>query len=267
MRYALQEATGDLGMAGDEPARKPLIWLHGEIKTPPFSPAGRQEAGMLLRLLQEGERLTMPQAEALPAVGPRCGALLVRDAVHNWRIMFRIDTDAVVILEVYPKKTRTIPGEVIDRCQQRLKKIRRRDQSVEEKVSGANRSPSLMDATKRKAIEAAGWKVGDAADFLEMSAEERQLLDARVELALAIRQQRKAAHLSQKQLGARLKTSQPRVAKIERAASDVSMDQLVRALTAAGGSFVVKSAAVKAKKGKRSPSKKGTIVIEVAMRE
>ena len=59
-----------------------------------------------------------------------------------------------------------------------------------------------MDAAKRKLIEAAGWKVGDAADFLEMSDEERQLLDTRVELALAIRQQREALHLSQKQLGA-----------------------------------------------------------------
>ncbi len=77
-----------------------------------------------------------------------------------------------------------------------------------------------MDATKRKALEAAGWKVGDAADFLEMSAGERQLLDARVALALAIRRQREALQLSQKQLGAKLKTSQPRVAKIERAASD-----------------------------------------------
>jgi hypothetical protein len=40
-----------------EPSRKPLAWLHGEVKTPPFTPEGRQEAGMLLRLLQEGERL------------------------------------------------------------------------------------------------------------------------------------------------------------------------------------------------------------------
>ena len=98
-----------------------------------------------------------------------------------------------------------------------------------------------MDATKRKAIEAAGWKVGDAADFLEMSDEERQLLDTRVALAVAVREQREASKLSQKQLGARLKTSQPRIAKIECAASDESMDQLVRALTAAGGKVVVKS--------------------------
>jgi ribosome-binding protein aMBF1 (putative translation factor) len=83
-----------------------------------------------------------------------------------------------------------------------------------------------MEATKRKALESAGWKIGDAADFLEMSDEERQLLDARVELAMAIRRQREAQQLSQKELGARLKTSQPRVAKIERAAADVSHDQL-----------------------------------------
>lgn len=124
-----------------------------------------------------------------------------------------------------------------------------------------------MDAVKRKSLEAAGWKLGDAADFLEMSSEERQLLDARVELALAIRRQREAAHLSQKQLGARLKTSQPRVAKIERAASDVSMDQLVRALMAAGGSIAVKSATATAKKGERRTTKQRTVVLEVATRK
>ena len=105
----------------DETARKPLVWLHGEVKTPPFTAAGRQESGILLRLLQDGERLSMPQAEPLPDVGARCGALRVRDAEHNWRIMYRIDSDAILILEVYSKKTRKIPNEVIERCQQRLK--------------------------------------------------------------------------------------------------------------------------------------------------
>ncbi len=105
----------------EKAASKPLVWLHGEIKTPPFTVEGRQEAGMLLRLLQQGERLGMPQAEPLPDVSLRCGALRVRDAGHNWRIMYRIDADAVLILEVYSKKTRKIPGEVIERCQQRLR--------------------------------------------------------------------------------------------------------------------------------------------------
>jgi len=107
-----------------------------------------------------------------------------------------------------------------------------------------------MDAAKRKALEAAGWKFGDAADFLEMSDGERQLLDARVEIALAIRRQREAHHLSQADLGAKLKTSQPRIAKIERAATDVSLDQLVRAFAAAGGKFVVKFAKRTPRKGK-----------------
>ena len=104
----------------EETFEKPLVWLNGEVKTPPFTAFGRQEAGMLLRLLQEGERLGMPQAEPLPDVGARCGALRVRDAEHNWRIMYRIDTDAILILDVYCKKTRKIPDEVIDRCKKRL---------------------------------------------------------------------------------------------------------------------------------------------------
>jgi transcriptional regulator with XRE-family HTH domain len=108
-----------------------------------------------------------------------------------------------------------------------------------------------LSAAKRKALEAAGWKIGDAADFLEMSDEERQLLDARVELALAVRRQREAGRLSQQQLAARMKTSQPRVAKIERAAPDVSLDQIVRAFTAAGGKLVVKTTPARAAKNRR----------------
>lgn len=77
---------------------------------------------MLLRLLQEGETLGMPQAEPLPNVGSRCGALRVRDGEHNWRIMYRADSDAVLILEVYSKKTRKIPDEVVSRCKDRLKR-------------------------------------------------------------------------------------------------------------------------------------------------
>ena len=123
-----------------------------------------------------------------------------------------------------------------------------------------------MDAAKRKALKAAGWKIGDAADFLEMSAEERQLLDTRVEVALAIRRQRKARKLSQKELGSKLKTGQPRIAKIERAASDVSLDQLVRAFTAAGGKMVVKSVASNSREGKRKKgATKEILVIEMAV--
>ena len=112
-----------------------------------------------------------------------------------------------------------------------------------------------MNKATRKRLEEAGWRIGDAADFLEMTPEERQLLDARVQLALAIRRQRAAARLSQKELGARLKTSQPRIAKIERAASDVSLDQLVKAFSAAGGRLVVKTPAAKSRNAKRRGSR------------
>jgi ribosome-binding protein aMBF1 (putative translation factor) len=105
-----------------------------------------------------------------------------------------------------------------------------------------------MESARRKALENAGWKIGDATDFLGLSSEERQLLDARVSIARAIRRQRESQNLSQKQLGARLKTSQPRVARIERAAPDVSLDQLFKAYTAAGGRLITKSTKSKSKK-------------------
>jgi predicted XRE-type DNA-binding protein len=110
-----------------------------------------------------------------------------------------------------------------------------------------------MKPAKKRSLEAAGWKVGDAADFLDMDDQERQLLDARVKLALAIRRQREAQQLTQAQLGERLRTSQPRVAKIERAAPDVSLDQLVRAFTVVGGRFTIQTSS-----GKQTSSKSGT---------
>jgi phage-related protein len=105
---------------GSPPRSRPLAWLHGEVKTPPFSADGRRETGYLLRLLQDGETLGMPQSEPLPILGPRCGSLRVRDGEHNWRIVYRIDADAILILEVYAKKTRKVPTGVIERCKKRL---------------------------------------------------------------------------------------------------------------------------------------------------
>jgi len=100
---------------------KPLVWLHGEIKTPPLSRAARMEAGYLLRLLQKGQPVGMPRSRPLPVVGPRCHELRVRDAEADWRIVYRPDSDAVVILEVFAKKTRTTPKTVIDACTRRLR--------------------------------------------------------------------------------------------------------------------------------------------------
>lgn len=121
------------GRNDDEATEKYLVWLSCEVKTPPFTPEGRQEAGMLLRSLQNGVQLSMPQSEPLPIVGPRCGALRVRDADHSWRIMYRVDSDAILILEVYCKKTPKIPNEVIDRCQRRLRQYDEAVKAAEKK--------------------------------------------------------------------------------------------------------------------------------------
>ena len=101
---------------------KPLVWLSGEVRTPPFSNEARIEAGFLLRRLQRGETLGMPQARAMPAVGRRCYELRIRDEDQSWRIMLRIDDDAVVLLEVFGKKTGKTPKKVINACRERLKR-------------------------------------------------------------------------------------------------------------------------------------------------
>lgn len=102
-------------------ADKPLVWLEGEVKTPPFSRAARLEAGQLLRRVQLGEKLSLPQSEPIVAIGPRCHALRVKDADAEWRIIHRIDPDAIVIVEVFAKKTRRTPNDVIRTCRKRLK--------------------------------------------------------------------------------------------------------------------------------------------------
>jgi ribosome-binding protein aMBF1 (putative translation factor) len=92
-----------------------------------------------------------------------------------------------------------------------------------------------MDKKTRKRLEAAGFRVGDAEDFLELSKEERRLVQLRLAVSRAVRYQRKKHGVTQKQLASKLRSSQSRVAKIEAAAGDVSLDLSIRALFAAGG--------------------------------
>jgi phage-related protein len=92
---------------------KELVWLRGEVKTPPFSSEARVEAGSLLRRLQQGERLSMPQSRPMPSIGPRCHELRVTDKDTTWRILYRIDEDAILIGDVFAKKTPATPREII----------------------------------------------------------------------------------------------------------------------------------------------------------
>ena len=103
------------------PKHKPLVWLSGEVKSPPFSSDARVEAGYLLRLLQAGQVLAMPRSRPMPVVGTRCHELRIQDEKQTWRIVYRVDADAVVIAEVFSKTTQTTPTTVIKNSQRRLR--------------------------------------------------------------------------------------------------------------------------------------------------
>jgi phage-related protein len=100
---------------------KPLIWLHGEIKTPPLSSAARIKAGYLLRKLQMGEQLSLPHSRPMPSIGSRCHELRIDDQNKTWRVVYRTDNDAIVILEVFEKKGKKTPKEVIENCRRRIR--------------------------------------------------------------------------------------------------------------------------------------------------
>jgi phage-related protein len=103
------------------PKDKPLVWMNGEVKTPPFSKQARLQAGFLLRLLQRGEKIALPHSRPMPSIGRRCHELRVSDEKVSWRIVYRIDEDAIVILEVFSKKTGKTPKSIIDICKTRLR--------------------------------------------------------------------------------------------------------------------------------------------------
>jgi phage-related protein len=103
------------------PNDKPIGWLGGEIKTPPLSSAARIEIGFLLRRLQQGVALTMPVSKPMPSIGPRCHELRVNDSRASWRLIYCIDANALLVLEVFSKKTQRTPQSVIDVCRKRLK--------------------------------------------------------------------------------------------------------------------------------------------------
>jgi len=91
-----------------------------------------------------------------------------------------------------------------------------------------------MDAAKRKRLEAAGWSVGSAADFLELSPEEAAFVELKLRLSENLKRRRQSKKLSQAELAKKIKSSQSRVAKMEAGDPSVSLDLLIRALLAIG---------------------------------
>lgn len=204
---------------------KPLVWLPVEIETPLFSPAGLIEAGVLLRRLQEGEALGMPQSRPLPAIAADCHELRLHSSDFSWRIVHVVDADAIVILEVFAKETRTTPADVIEMCKERLAAQRR---------DGDNGANGKRAASKR--LLEAGWCVGSAYEFLGLSDADAALVDMRLGLSRALRARRLATGQSQAEFAMKTGSSQAQILKMESADAAISLDLLVRMLLSVGAS-------------------------------
>jgi phage-related protein len=103
---------------------KPLVWLHSVVSSPPFSKESRIEAGYLLRLLQKGIKLSLPQSRPMPNIGKGCHELRINDKNLIWRIVYLIEPDAIVILDVFEKKTPATPKNIIATCKHRMQEYR-----------------------------------------------------------------------------------------------------------------------------------------------
>jgi phage-related protein len=79
------------------------------------------EAGYLLRLLQRGESIGLPHSRPLPSIGSNCHELRINDTSSTWRVVYKVAPDAIIILEVFSKKTQSIPREVVEVCRRRLR--------------------------------------------------------------------------------------------------------------------------------------------------
>ncbi len=101
---------------------KPLVWLADVLSTPPLSKEARIEAGYLLRLLQSGTSLGLPQSRPMPSIGRGCHELRVVDENATWRLFYRIDEDAIILAHWVSKKTPKTAKKDIDVCKSRFKR-------------------------------------------------------------------------------------------------------------------------------------------------
>ena len=91
-----------------------------------------------------------------------------------------------------------------------------------------------MDKAKKQRLEAKGWKVGNADDFLGLTPEEAAYIELKLALARSVREYRRSRKLTQVDMAKMMRSSQSRVAKIEAGDSSVSLDLLIRSLIAMG---------------------------------
>lgn len=91
-----------------------------------------------------------------------------------------------------------------------------------------------MNKKKKTILEKNGWKVGNIDEFLGLSPEEERFIEFKVALAQYLQEKRKKKDITQHQLAEMIKSSQSRVAKIEKADDSVSIDLIIRSLLAIG---------------------------------
>jgi phage-related protein len=118
-----REEPGSGKIPGEEshPVSKPLFILRGEIKTPPMGTKARQAVGFLLREVQDGNLLSMPDSRPMPQIAADCHELRIEDHDFNtkWRVLYFIDETAIVVLDVFAKKTGETPELVKKVCRER----------------------------------------------------------------------------------------------------------------------------------------------------
>ena len=91
-----------------------------------------------------------------------------------------------------------------------------------------------MNKAKKEKLTKAGWKSGTAAQFLRLTPEEELYVELKASLSQELRQQRRKSHLTQQELARLVKSSQSRIAKMERGDPSVSIDLLIKSLLALG---------------------------------
>jgi DNA-binding transcriptional regulator YiaG len=94
----------------------------------------------------------------------------------------------------------------------------------------------MREKSKKEKLKKAGWAVGNAADFLDLSDQEAALIELKLALARDLRQRRRSRKLTQTQFARLLRSSQSRVAKMEAGDPTVSIDLLLRSLFSLGAS-------------------------------
>ncbi len=105
-----------------------------------MSNEARREVGFLLRLLQEGESLSLPHSRPMPVIGKGCHELRVTDKNKTWRLYYLIESEAIVILDIGEKKTQKTSKGIIELCRKRLKSY----EKTERQKSDSNESQGQM---------------------------------------------------------------------------------------------------------------------------